>query len=354
MSVFYCTVEDVTDALEEKASAYDLVAIKRAIAGATDDVDDVAQLASGAFRPITATRYYHWPVDPQTTKYYRLWLEANQILSIDTLSSGGSTITNFFLEPQDYGPPYNRIEIDISSSDSFDVAATGTPQRAITVTGSWAGCPDTQESAGTLNGSISDSVASLVVSDGSLVGIGDHLIIESERLIVTARSWSAVSGGDTAAGLTASAADRTLTVADGTLYAEGELILVDSERLKIVDIAGNNLTVLRAQDGSVLATHSTATTVYARRTLTVTRGAQGSTAAAHTDGVAITRHVVPGAVRELAVAHSVATLLAERRGYAKQAGPASSGGVKMEPMSLNELRERVSCTYGRPVRTRVI
>jgi hypothetical protein len=350
MPTWYCTVEDVRDALEEKASAYDLAAIKRAIAAGSDDVDDVTQLNGGNFRPRTETRYYRWP-DQQTAYYYRLWLDGNQLISVDTLTSGGDTIpsTDYYLEPQQYGPPYNRIEINLSRSSAFGFA--GTPQRAIAVTGLW-GHTDDQEAAGTLVGGINASVTSLIVSDGSKVGIGDHLKIGTERLEVTDRTWTAVTGGDTAGSLSASNADRTLAVADGTKYHTDEVLLLNSERLKVVDIAGNNLTVLRAQDGSVLATHTSSTTVYASRSLTVTRGAQGSTAASHLDGVAVTRHVVPGAVRELALASALTSLLAGRRGYAQAAGP--QGAALMKAGSLDELRERVANLHGRQARTRVV
>lgn len=350
MHTYYCTVEDVMNALEEKATAYDLAAIKRAIAAGSDDVDDVTQLNGGNFRPSIATRYYRWP-DQQTAWYYRLWLDGNQLISVTSLTSGGTTIpsTDYFLEPQQYGPPYNRIEIDLSRSSAFGFA--GTPQRAIAVTGLW-GHNDDQQAAGSLVGAVNSSVTTLVVSDGSQVGIGDHIMIDSERMEVLARSWSAVTGGDLAGNLTASAAERTVPVADGSKYAVDEPILIDSERMRVVDIAGNNLTVLRAQDGSVLAAHTSGATVYASRSLTVDRGAQGSTAASHLDAAAVTRHVVPGAVHELALASSLTALLASRRGYAAQSG--TPGAAVVKPGSLEELRERVSNLHGRQARTRVV
>jgi hypothetical protein len=352
-TVYYCTVEDVADALEEKASAYDLASIKTACASAADDVDDAVQLAAGSFRPLTAAKSFRWP-DTQTSTYYRLWLDANRLLSLTSLVSGGVTIpsSGYYLEPQQYGPPYDRIEINLGSDSAWSFADT--PQRAITATGLW-GVSNDQADAGTLAASISTTTATTcTVSDASAVGIGDHLTVGTEVMIVSGRSWAAVSGGDTTGTLDASAAARTLAVADGTLYHEGELLLVDAERVKVVDIAGNNLTVLRAQDGSVLASHSSGVTVYARRGLVVSRGAQGSTAATHSSGSAVTRHVVAPAANDLAIASAVSTLLARRRGYTQQAGPQTSGGDKMIPASLDELRERVSCNYGRPVRTRVI
>src|SRR3546814_19132909 len=75
--------------------------------------------------------------------------------------------------------------------------------------------------------------------------------------------------------------DQTVDVTDGTLFFVGELILIDSERMRIVDITGNNLTVVRAYGGATLAAHSLGADVYVSRRLTVDRGALGTTAAPH-------------------------------------------------------------------------
>src|SRR3546814_9940491 len=50
--------------------------------------------------------------------------------------------------------------------------------------------------------------------------------------------------------------DQVVDVTDGTLFFVGELILIDSERMRIVDITGNNLTVVRAYDGSRSEEHT--------------------------------------------------------------------------------------------------
>src|SRR3546814_15641842 len=73
--------------------------------------------------------------------------------------------------------------------------------------------------------------------------------------------------------------DQTVDASDGTLFFVGELILIDSERMRIVDITGNNLTVVRAYDGSTLAAHSLGADVYVYRRLTVERCAPGPPAA---------------------------------------------------------------------------
>lgn len=348
--IYYCTIEDVRDALESKASAYDERRIGQAIEAATKDVDDVIQQHDGHFRPIIETRYFDWP-PPQTSHRWRLWLDGNALISVTTLSSGGVTITaaDYFLEPQAYGPPYDRIEIDRGGSAAFDYT-NSTPQRAVAVTGLW-GQSDDREAAGALDGAINDSVTTLVVTDGSKVGVGDHLIVGTERMIVTAKSW-ADSGQNIGADLAASEAARTVAVSTGSEYTAGELLLVDSERMLVLDVAGNNLTVQRAADGSVLAAHTTGADVYARRGCTVTRGAQGSTAASHLDAASIERHLVPGDARELCIASAVTSLLSGRAGYAREYGPQGSG-TKLG-VGLPDLRERVQGNYGQQARFRTV
>jgi len=348
--LYYCTIEDVRDALESKASAYDERRIGRAIEAASGDVDDVIQQHTGHFRPIIETRYFEWP-PPQTAHRWRLWLDGNALISVSALTSGGVTITaaDYFLEPQAYGPPYDRIELDRGGSAAFDYTA-GTPQRAVAVTGLW-GQGDDREAAGALDGAINDSVTALTVTDGSKVGVGDHLIIGTERMIITAKSW-ADSGQNIGADLAASEAARTVAVSTGSEYTAGELLLVDSERMLVLDVSGNNLTVQRAADGSVLAAHTTGADVYARRACTVERGARGSTAASHLDAASIERHVVPGDVVELAVASAVTSLLSGRAGYAREYGPQGSG-TKLG-VGLPDLRDRVAANYGQQCRFRTV
>lgn len=351
MPTYYATVEDVRDALEEKATAYDTTAILRALAQATDDVDDAANLAGGCFRPVTATRYYRWP-DAAQSNYYRLWLDGWPLLSVTTLTSGGDTVpgADYFLEPQQYGPPYNRIEIDLSSSSAW--SSGDSAQRSIAVAGLW-GVGDDRETVGTLASAIaSTSATTAVVSNAASVGIGDHLVIDSERFVVTARAWTSTTA-TTSGTPTASMADRAIGLDDGTKVNVGEILLIDSERVKVVDIVGNTATVVRAVDGSVLASHGSGVTAYAQRSLTVSRGAQGSTAATHLISATVERHVVPGAVQGLAVGSAVAFLLGERRGWAGGASKPSTG-QQMAPGSLAELRDRVAGAYGRQIRARAV
>jgi len=172
-------------------------------------------------------------------------------------------------------------------------------------------------------------------------------------MIVTAKSFLDTTQDLQTVSVTASAGDTTIGVTTGTTFFVGETILIDAEKMLIVDIASNNLIVKRAWDGSVLAAHSQNASIYAPRTLTVTRGALGTTAAAHDTAAAITVWVVPGLVRQLAIAEAMTALQQEGSAYGRVVG---SGDNQREASGkgLADLREQVYTRYGRKVRARAV
>lgn len=354
MPAWYATVEDVMDALAAKSTAYDESAIKRAIDAGSRDVDDVVQWVDGCFRPRRAVLSFNWPPD-QTAAYYRLWLDANPLISVETLVTGGAILdpSTYFPEPQRYGPPYRRIEINRGSSAAFSYTG-GTPQRAVTVLGLW-GIGDDRADAGTLVADIGDADSVFSCSDGSKIGTGDHLIIGTERIEVIGKTWS--DTGQTLTGaLDGKPAATVLPITTASAVAVGERLLVDGERMLVTDVTATTVVVKRAHDGTALAAHTLGATVYARRGLLVTRGAQGTVAASHSTGTAISRHVVPGDVNALTVASAIVTHLGEQAGYSRSGSGSGQGGNKSNPpgAGLDDLRSRVAANYGRQMRTRAV
>lgn len=184
----YVGVEAVKTATKIATTEYDalilehLLAASRAVEGPP---------INRRFFPVVATNKYRWPsLNLQAS--WELWTE-DDLLSVSSISVAAAgqnavpvAITNYFLEPQWAGPPYNRVEIDLSSSDAFQAGPT--PQQSVQITGVWGYSADTQ-AAGTLGGSINASVTSLVVSSAALVDQGDVLLIDSEAIYVdTGRS----------------------------------------------------------------------------------------------------------------------------------------------------------------------
>lgn len=347
MSTWYCTQEDVESAMDTAVSARNTAQIRRAIEAGSRGADT---LCHRRFWPQTATRYFDWPRPDGET--WRLWLDEHELVSVTTLTAGGTTIAaaDYFLEPANTGPPYTRIEIDRSSSAAF--AAGNTPQRAIEIAGVFAGCPVDETAAGSLAEALDASETSVDVTDSATIGVGSLIRVGAERMTVTGKTMLD-SGQNTGGALAASMADTTVAVATGSAYTAGETILVDAERMLIVDIAGNNLVVRRAWRGATLAAHNTNADVYAPRTLTVVRGAVGTTAAVHDTATAVFLFDPPPLVRDYSLALAVDQLLQETSGYARTVG-AGDNEREASGRGLRGLRDQVYAAHGRKVRHRAV
>ncbi len=286
--------------------------------------EDVERFTLRRFIPETKTMLYRWP--QRIGNSLMLRFPDEDLISVTTLQSEAqdsspTTIasSDFFVEPVNIGPPFTRIEIDLSSSAAF--ASGDTPQRSISVLGSWGYGNDTV-ATGALDGAMSDTTGTAPkVTDSSLVGVGDTLLIESEQLFVSAKLLvdTTVDLNDT---LTADMNDVTVTL-DAAVKA-GEVITIDSERMLIESISGLDHTVRRGYDGSVLAAHSSGANVFAPRTLTVTRGENGTTAATHVDTTAIVKFKPPGDVAEYVRAYAIGHHQQGRSGWTGEVGGVGS------------------------------
>jgi hypothetical protein len=329
----------VKGALDFKETARANREVDRAIETSSRDIEG---LCARRFYPTVATRYKDWP-NYQYARPWRLWLDCDELISVSSLSSGGTTISasDYFLEPVNLGPPYTYIEIDLDSSASFGGGTS--PQRTVAITGVFGYGADTTP-AGTLAAAISSASATTCdVTDSASVGVGSIIAVDSERMIVTGKTQLTTAQTVQTSALTALASNDSVIVTTGSAFAIGESITVDSEVMLIVNISGNTLTVKRAWDGSALASHNIGVTIYAPRTLTVTRGALGTTAATHLISAAITAHVVPAGVRDLTVAKSEAIVLQH-----------SSGWTRDKADALAELERSVVRTYARQARMRAV
>lgn len=341
-----CTREDVKAELDFKESARNNLLVDRKIEAATVDVE---KLLHRKFYPQVATRYFDWP-NFQYAWPWRLYLGSDELISATTVTVGGVALApgDYFLEPANSGPPYTRIDIDLSSAASF--TAGDTWQRSIAISGVF-GHSANETPAGVLAEDVDLTETAVNVSDSASIGVGSIIKVGTERMLVSEKTMLD-TGQDLATPMTAAVANTSCVVADGTAFTVGETILLDSERMLVVDIAGNTLTVKRAWDGTVLAAH-TAPSIYAPRTLAVTRGALGTTAATHTTADAITCHVVPSLVRELGVAEATNLLLQGASGYARTIG-AGDYTKESSGSGLANLRDQVWSAYGRKNRIRAV
>jgi len=347
-----CTRESVKRALDSKQTARNDEEVDRAIEAGYQAIKG---LTHRDFHPWTGTRYMDWP-NYQYARSYRLWLEANEVASVATLTSGGTTISasDYFLRRSDNidEAPYTHIEIDLDSSAAF--SAGDTHQRSVAITGVFCGCPVNEGPAGTITEALADTTGTtVVISNSSLVGVGTIIKVDSERMLVTERAMRD-TGVNTAGALTASNADVAVTMSTTTdAPTVGDVILIDSERMLVVDVASTTLTVKRAWDGTVLATHANPSDIYALRTLTVTRGFLGTTAATHLDNATVVKFLPPPGVRELNIAEAMNILQQEGSGYGRESGK-GEGTQEFFGRGLDALREQVRTAFGRKARTRAI
>lgn len=343
------TREVVKAATDSKRTAYNDNQVDRAIASATLTVEGTLRRK---FYPRHGIFYKNYPNYPSGSgNTFTVELEEDEVVSVSALTSGGLTIasTDYFLEPINSGPPYDRIEIDLGSSASFNGGPTW--QRNVAITGVrafWS----TENPAGALAEALDSSETLVDVTNSTLIGVGNVLLCESERMIVTGKQLIDTTvnlGGNIAA----TQSVDTVGVADGTAFAVGEVILIDSERMLIRDIAGNNLIVRRAYDGSTLAAHTAGADIYAPRTLQVERGALGTTAVAHNTATALTVHAVPGLVEEFGVAVALVNLGQREAGYARTIG---SGESERETSGrgLSQIRRDAISAFRRVIRSEAV
>lgn len=344
---WHITREEVKRASDIESTAYNDMQVDLACAAGTDAVNT---LCHRVFWPWKGTRYKNWP-NAQFGDPVTVWLDADELIELTALSSGGVTISSdqYLLEPWNSGPPYNRIEINRSSSAAWGGGTT--EQRAVVMTGLF-GHSNTEISAGALAAAVSTTTAtSIDVTDSATIGVGSLIRIGTERMIVTGKALL-TTGQTLQSPLDSDVADNLMAVSNGAAFTPQEVLTIDAERVLVEDVAGNNLVVRRAIDGTGVAAH-TGSTIYAPRTLRVARGALGTTAATHTSGTAVALHRAPAPVRQLALAEAQSALAQISANWVRVIG---SGENAREAFArgLRDERDKVYAAYGRKARMRVI
>lgn len=349
-TVAYCTREDVKRATDIKEAARVNWQIDRAIQSAARNIEGHLHRV---FYPIDATRYFDWP-NFQYAYPWRLWLDQYELAAIPTqVTTGGQSIPlsacNF--EPVNEGPPFKYLELRRDLPYSFGVGQT--PQRDIAITGTW-GFWLAMDPAGTLAAQItSTSATTAIVSDGSLVGVGQILIVDSERMLISDRSSNDTGQTNLSGATTANVADNAIGVTDGTQIHVDEVVQIDSERMLVVDVTGNTVTVKRAWDGTVLTTHATAARIFAFRTLTVMRGQFGTAAATHLNAAPASVWRIPSLIRDLGIAEASQRVIQEIGGYSDPQGEGATA-VHGLGTALADLWDEAETVFGRKARQRAI
>jgi hypothetical protein len=347
VGIWYSTEENVKRSLDSKATARDNWQVAAAIEASSRFAERLCHRAH--FYPLVATRYFDWP-DENTrgVRPWRLRLGRHTLISLTSLTVGGDTIASgYLLEPVNDGPPYHRIELDLSGTTTGYYAGD-THQRAIGVAGVWGETADTVP-GGALAEALDSSETSVDVTDSSAVGVGSLITAGTERMNVTGKALLD-SGQNLGTNLAEDDAATTVNLGSGAAFTVGEELTIDSETMLLVSISGNNGTVLRAWNGSTLAAHTSGADIYAPRTLTVERGAVGTTAAAHDTATALTVWDVPGGIEALVRAEAVSQVLNEQSGWARTAGEGENAR-EAAGKTLDALRKQAKASYGRNLRS---
>src|SRR5579883_436978 len=179
----YCGVEHLKRAINDQTNDRDDLILEHLNAASRD-----LELWLGRrFVPVTATNAYRWPPF-HVAASWEVWTEED-LLSVSLLQVAAAgqnaepvTLTHYWLEPQAFGPPYNRVEVDLSSSDVFQSGPT--PQRGVQITGQWGYCATTVP-AGTLAAAITSATQTRIgVSVPTTLNQGDVLLVDAEALSV--------------------------------------------------------------------------------------------------------------------------------------------------------------------------
>lgn len=329
---WYTTREAVKAAGGIKGAALDRQ-VDQLIEAASSEIEGQLQQI---FIPEIATRSFDYPPRRRSGDFaYFPWvIDLPALLEATLVTKDGDEETtipssDYYLLPYDQLPK-REIEINLTTGAYFGPgpSSAGGFQKAVRITGEWGYSRNTR-SAGVLDAAIASAGAlTLDVQDASLVGIGDTLRIDNERLFVRGRQLV-----DTTATLTGAIAGddrvRTLPLSSGALLHAGEIVTIGAERFLIESIAGNDATALRQYDGSVLEGHANGAAIWAPRRLEVVRGIAGSTAATHADAAAISVYAPEADIVKLCIANVLMSHEFGKTGWTSRYG----GGEGAQEMS---------------------
>jgi hypothetical protein len=342
----------VKRSLDIKETARNNWLIDQAMQSATSNIN---QHMHRKFHPMDATRLFDWP-NFQRAAPWKIWLDASELAdvtaNVPVVTAGGVAIpaSAIFWGPWNDAPPYTFLELDRSQSYAF--GAGSTPQRSVAITGTFGYKLET-DPGGTLAAAItSTSATTATCSNSAAFGVGSLLIIDSERILVQDVATATTGQANVSGATTNVASDNAITVTAGTAINPDEVLLLDQEKMLAVDVTGNVVTVIRAWDGSALATHSTSTTIYAYRALTIGRGQFGTAGTTHLVSAPILVFRYPSLIRDLAIAESGNTVLQRTSGYA-EVGEGATSATNIGA-GLADLWDEAETAHGRKSRSRVV
>lgn len=340
MRINYATREQVSRSLEVFASSYAGSLIDATIGAASHSAEGFLHRR---FYPELRTIKRDWPNKSYSPSWeVNLWDQ--EMISLEAVTSGGTDITaDCLLRRADdlAEPPYDSLEVSLGSNSALSAGTSF--QQSLNIRGLFGyNDTDTATAGGSLGAGITNSATLITLnpSNGTLtVGIGSLILIGTERMVVLDRRM-ATSGQTLSSSVTDIQSARVITSAGASNFAREEVILIGGERMRIDDIAGNNLLVTRAYDGTVLETHTNGDTIYALRSCLVARAVLGSTAASHNSADPVYVHAYPALLNQLVIAETVVMLEGNSAAYAATSGTGSRQISAAQKVGLDDIRDR--------------
>ena len=193
----------------------------RAITSAAENIDGQMHRV---FFPSDDTRWFDWPNQGGTgggqhADPWRLWTDDNDLVCLTNLVTGGQVIPldQVFVQPwsnpRKGQPYYNRIELDRGTNASFG-GYSSSPQNSIALTGTWGYGADA-DPAGALAAAVGLSDGTITVSDGSVAGPGDLIVLGFGR------GSAPFPGSDPHAGAIAPYVGERVLITDAQAVATG-------------------------------------------------------------------------------------------------------------------------------------
>lgn len=329
----FCTLSELDDDLNLLGSEREGLAMSKILAAS-----DILQKQIGWFLPVTLTRKFNG--------HHNQRLYVPPLLSISSIVNNTTTLdeNDYIAQPEARywaNGPYAWLDVDIP--DASHLAAWYGLDQGVQITGKW-GLYDLQTALPiTVAASQSDAALTLRVTDGSRVSPGMVLVIGSEQeyVVSTATPTSSVT---TLSAAIADADVQTISLVDASLINIGEIIRVGLEQMKVLDISGNTVAVIRGWNRSAKIAHVISSNVDVYRTFNVTRGVNGTTAASHSSGSEIARQEVPADINALCRKIASRMLKDAHGGFSGVIGDSATGQAMYLYIMPKELAD-IKATY---------
>jgi hypothetical protein len=272
----------------------------------------------GTFIPIQETRKIiaEYAMDAEKP------LKLPALLDAQTVKLNGAVLTDYRLQPANrhwtHGP-FSMLQRDCGFERGDEIE----------ITGLWGLYSETVDLDLSIN-QPTDTEKTLVTTNGGLISLGMILQLENEQELVVSGKGSKNSPAPIKAvslldgDLSDIPSEQLLKVDNGAEFFEGEVLRINSEDLHIERISGNELTVIRGWNDSLVKTHADNSEIYIYRTFGVVRGVNGTTAAAHIN-VYPKRYKVPDDLNWLCRQITGLMIMKAKSGFQGRTGNADSG-----------------------------